>query len=121
MRQAGVLAAAGLYALRNNVKRLGEDHARAKRVAAALKEIEGFRLADEPQTNMIFLHEDMPLEDLSSHLGEAGIKTSGQRWVFHQDVSDAQVEELISACRSFKAEAAPRADRSASRAYPAQN
>jgi threonine aldolase len=121
MRQAGMLAAAGLYALKHNVQRLRDDHAKAARVARALEDIEGFRLAEAPQTNMVFLHEEMQIEGLTAHLREAGIKISGRRWVFHQDVSDAQVEALLSACRRFAGEATPPADPSASPAYPARN
>jgi threonine aldolase len=54
MRQAGLLAAAGLYALENNLERLHEDHARAKRLAEALREVEGTEVSD-PQTNIVML------------------------------------------------------------------
>ena len=45
MRQAGVLAAAGIYALDNNIDRLSEDHENAARLASGLAGIEGIRLA----------------------------------------------------------------------------
>ena len=121
MRQAGGLAAAGLYALSHNVQRLREDHDKATRVAEALKDIDGFRLAEEPQTNMLFLHPDMQLEGLTAHLRDAGIRISGHRWVFHQDVSAEQVDDVIDACRRFEWELTPPADRSTASAYPAQN
>ena len=101
MRQAGVVAAAGLYALRNNVERLREDHDKAARVAAALAGLPKFKLDHEPQTNMLFLHPDMQLDALIPHLADAGVKVNGHRWVFHLDVSDQDVEQLIDACRRW--------------------
>ena len=121
MRQAGTIAAAGLYALQNNVERLREDHAKAARVAAALEQIDGFRLAEAPQTNMLFLHDEMATEGLAEHLLEAGIKISGTRWVFHLDVSQAQVDQLIEACQAWGGAVSPSAAQPTARAYPAQN
>lgn len=55
MRQAGILAAAGLYAFEHNVERLAEDHANTKRLARALGTIPGLRLdAAAPETNIVF-------------------------------------------------------------------
>jgi threonine aldolase len=104
MRQAGYLAAAGLYALKHNIERLQQDHANAARVAAALDGLRGFELRETPQTNMVFLREDMKLEALMSHLSEWGIRICDNRWVFHQDVSDADTDRVIEACRSFAAD-----------------
>ena len=55
MRQSGILAAAGVYALQHNVERLAEDHANAKHFAKLIAELPGLRL-DPPQidTNIIF-------------------------------------------------------------------
>jgi threonine aldolase len=56
MRQAGVLAAAGIVALEQMVDRLGEDHQRAKQLASGLTEIPGLKLSmGLPQTNMVFV------------------------------------------------------------------
>lgn len=89
MRQAGVLAAAGLYALDNNVTRLAEDHARAEDLAAHLTDLE---LGDVSQhTNMVFLtpRAGLNLSQLASH----GIRTSSPepalRLVVHRDITDA--------------------------------
>ncbi|WP_414981656.1 low-specificity L-threonine aldolase [Congregibacter sp.] len=101
MRQAGILAAAGLYALQNNVARLQEDHDKAARVAEALSTLTGIRLQEDPQTNMVMLADDTAVEPLQQHLLEAGIKISGVRWVFHQDVSDDDIDQLLDACRRF--------------------
>ncbi len=104
MRQAGVIAAAGLYALKQNVQRLAEDHAKAERVAAALREA-GVPLADSPETNMLFLHPDFDPEPLAQHLRQEGIRISGHRWVFHRDVSESDTERVIAACHGFPQDA----------------
>lgn len=54
MRQAGVIAAAGLHALENHVERLAEDHANAKFLAEGLAQIEGFRVETPVETNMVY-------------------------------------------------------------------
>jgi len=53
MRQAGMLAAAGLHALEHHIERLADDHANARRLAAGLRE-RGFHVEQEPDTNMVF-------------------------------------------------------------------
>lgn len=54
MRQAGIVAAAGMYALEHNVERLAEDHERARRLAAGLAELPGIALeADRVETNIV--------------------------------------------------------------------
>src|SRR6185369_11982316 len=56
LRQSGMLAAAGLYALDRNVERLGEDHANAKRLAQMLGNIDGIRIMNpEVETNIVFI------------------------------------------------------------------
>jgi threonine aldolase len=65
MRQAGILAAAGIVAVEQVSKRLGEDHANARRLAEGLLQIEGIHLdLDKVQTNMVFfsLDESLPLD-----------------------------------------------------------
>jgi threonine aldolase len=60
MRQSGILAAAGLYALEHHVARLSEDHANARRLAAGLEGL-GFRVDPPPETNMVMFEvEDTP-------------------------------------------------------------
>jgi threonine aldolase len=56
MRQAGILAAAGLYALEHNVKRLADDHANARRLAEGLAALPGVAPVREPETNMVLFH-----------------------------------------------------------------
>ena len=65
MRQAGIIAAAGIVALENMVNRLGEDHTHAKQLASGLSSIPGITLdPDSPHTNMIFMNltDDVPLD-----------------------------------------------------------
>lgn len=105
MRQVGILAAAGLHALRYHIDRLRDDHEKAARVARALAQLPTFTLAEEPQTNMVMLAANTPIPSLKDHLQNHGIVISGTRWVFHLDISDDDVERLIDACQSFQPEA----------------
>ncbi|MBX3707410.1 MAG: low-specificity L-threonine aldolase [Pseudomonadales bacterium] len=105
MRQAGVIAAAGLYALRHNVARLAEDHANAARLAelAAVR----FPGAVRQATNMVFV--DLPeaeLVALGAHLRAADVIVRGNRWVLHKDVSAADVERVGRALDAFTFRAA---------------
>ena len=100
MRQSGVLAAAGLYALEHNVQRLAEDHANAERLARGLSEL-GLRV--EPvQTNMVFVH--VPRNravELKSWLDGQGVMTLGgakMRLVTHLDVDADGIDRAV---RSF--------------------
>ena len=89
MRQAGVLAAAGLYALEHNVGRLAEDHRRAKALALRLRDL-GLRA--ENRTNMVFVRDADA--SLSAHLAAAGVRTSGERWVVHLDIDDPAIDHV---------------------------
>ena len=104
MRQAGVLAAAGLYALEHNVERLAEDHDNAARLAAGLTEIDVLRL--EPvQTNIVYAHvPKQQCADLQAYLAARGIVTligPKTRLVTHLDVSKAQVDQVIAVFKQF--------------------
>jgi threonine aldolase len=106
LRQAGILAAAGLYALDQNVDRLAEDHANATRLAEGLRTIDALKV-EGPYTNMVFA--DLPTADvvgLAKHLREAGIVCSvgaHTRFVTHLDVDRAKVERVIDAVKSYYA------------------
>jgi len=106
MRQAGVLAAAGIIALQEGVERLAEDHANARQLAEGLAEIP--ELAVDPaavQTNMVFLSPPPPLvAPLTDYLKERGILIAGResiRLVTHRDVTAAQILTAITAFRRF--------------------
>lgn len=111
MRQAGLLAAAGLHALRHNLGRLGEDHERAKRLAGALQSSGGARVSD-PQTNMVMIDLDEKAAgpaELAGRAAARGVLLSpfGERRlraVTHLDVDDDGIDwaarvlrELLSA------------------------
>ena len=96
MRQAGVLAAAGRFALEHHVRRLQEDHARATRLADALRSL-GHEAARH--TNMVFVGEG--LAEAGPALAQRGIHTDGARWVLHLDVSDEDVEQVVAAVKAL--------------------
>lgn len=102
MRQSGILAAAGLYALDHHVERLADDHARAQRLAAGLRAFASIKVQG-CFTNMVFI--DVPsdhLRALDAHLRESGIRASigylpSVRLVTHLDVDDDDIERAIAA------------------------
>ncbi len=103
LRQVGVLAAAGLYALEHHVRRLAEDHDNAARLAAGLRAI-GLA-AEPPQTNMLFV--DIPdgqVAALGAHLAQRGVLASVSprtRLVTHLDVSRDDIETTVRAFREY--------------------
>ena len=97
MRQVGMLGAAGLFALQNNVDRLAIDHANAKRVGDALSRKFG---ADTVTCATNMLHLKLPEDryaELAKHMLHAGIKVARPRWVFHLDISEQDVEAVCEA------------------------
>ena len=102
MRQAGVIAAAGLYALENNVARLAEDHANAERLATGLRKL---GLAVEQQTNMVFAA--IPAERvpaLAEHLKKANVLVlpgARMRLVTHLDVNAAGIDAMLEATAAY--------------------
>ena len=105
MRQAGILAAAGLYALENNIDRLADDHRRAAWLAKQLTG-SGYSLTS-PQTNMIFLEaENLPRKALSDWLEQHHVMADclGRdhiRLVTHLDISDADIERAAEVFTEF--------------------
>jgi threonine aldolase len=103
MRQAGILAAAGLYALEHNVLRLADDHANAALVAEGLRDL-GL-CVEPPQTNIVYV--DIPARHvaaLTEHLLRRGIRASigpRTRLVTHLDVSRPKIDTVIQAFREF--------------------
>jgi threonine aldolase len=104
MRQAGILAAAGLYALAHHVERLAEDHAHAKRLAEGLSGVHGVAV-DAAQTNMVFVR--VPADRcaaLQAHLRERGVVAlvgPRTRLVTHLDVDADGVDRAIAAFGAF--------------------
>jgi threonine aldolase len=105
-RQAGILAAACLYALDHHVARLAEDHARAARLAEGLRDLPGLVVSAQ-QTNMVFI--EVPAGQLNAfkaHLESARIKMSigylpQIRMVTHLDIDDAAIARTIDAFARF--------------------
>ena len=99
MRQAGIIAAASLYAFENNTGRLSEDHERARNLAAGLREA-GYD-AREPDTNLVLVAVDDPPEFLRALAGEGVLATLGKpgfvRLCTNLDVGDGDIETAIEA------------------------
>jgi threonine aldolase len=115
MRQAGIVAAGGLYALRNNVKRLAEDHENAKELARALAELPGIELINAPvQTNILQFRWTMPtlsLPLLQEALGEKGVLVDDRafpvfRAVIHLGIGKKEIARAVRAFRQVFGRAA---------------
>lgn len=107
MRQAGVLAAACLYALEHNVERLAEDHANAAHLAEGLARIEPVKVMSHA-TNMVFAQ--FPEDDcapLEAWLRARGILTQmlyASRFVTHCDVSRRDIDTFVDAVGAYFAQ-----------------
>ena len=107
MRQAGIIAAGGVFALRHHVKRLAEDHANAKRLAEGLAALPGIKLDPATvETNLVFfdltgsLDAPTAVERMLAHgvrMGALGPRTI--RAVTHLDVSAPGIERALDAAR----------------------
>lgn len=104
LRQAGIVAAAGLYALEHHIDRLADDHANAARLADGLAAIDGVKI-DSCATNMVFVRIDTDRPDGAANLGDElaahGIQTRWKgpqsRLVTHLDVTADDIETTIDA------------------------
>ncbi len=104
MRQAGILAAAGLVALDGMIDRLAEDHANARQLARGLANIPGLSLdPDSIQTNIVIFHVDPALGSapgLISALDREGVKVGSPgegyiRMVTHRHIDGGDVEDVL--------------------------
>ena len=106
MRQAGYLAAAGIYALENHIDRLEEDHLKASELGSVLNGLDFVRKVEPLETNIIIFEIDndfMSEEDFIAHLGHRGIQIIGMgqgklRMVTHLDYTKqmhAKVLEVL--------------------------
>ena len=108
MRQSGILAAAGLYALDHHVDRLAEDHARARELADRAGRLDGVR-ATAPDTNIVMLdllRDDVDAPTVVAALAERGVRLSmfsarRLRAVTHMDVDDAGIRTAADALADF--------------------
>ena len=98
LRQAGILAAAGLYALEHHIERLADDHANARKLAAGLEKL-GLPVEPRPETNMVMFR----VEDVMGFLRETRSRRvlvnptapGVFRAVTHLDVAEADIDEAL--------------------------
>jgi threonine aldolase len=109
MRQAGYLAAAGLFALEHNVERLSQDHAKAKVLETELRALPYVAEILPVETNIVIftLAEGFSAEAFLQQLQHQKVRASSMgprtvRFVFHLDVSEAQLDELLEALRRVR-------------------
>ena len=106
MRQAGMLAAAGLYAIEHNRERLSEDHTRAHALAIGLQGVSGLKVdLESVQTNMIYLRTESPSSDLVAKAASRGIDVLALgsdlvRLVTHLHITDDDIEKTIDAFKN---------------------
>jgi threonine aldolase len=107
MRQAGILAAAAIYALDHNIERLAQDHALAMRLAQVFTHIEGATV-DPVHSNIVFVDLNGPAQTkaagLLEHLKQHGILATGLyrlRFVTHLDVNAADVERAAQVIQRY--------------------
>jgi threonine aldolase len=106
MRQAGLLAAAGLFALEHQFDRLAEDHAKARQLAKGLQQIEQLNIdLATVQSNMVFIDCDLALQQsLTAYLQKRGILVGGYgqlRLVTHLDIAESDVGTVVDAFADF--------------------
>lgn len=108
MRQSGYLAAAGIYALKNNINRLDEDHLLAQRINDLLKELDYIAEIKPVQSNIILFRviKSVNPPDLFNHLQKNGVyiilmDKEWMRIVTHLDVSEKHFQMLSESLYSF--------------------
>ncbi|MBN1355298.1 low-specificity L-threonine aldolase [bacterium] len=115
MRQAGIIAAGGLYALKNNLQRLRDDHRRASRLAEGLKSIPGLHIPPDVDTNIVMIdldddtHFDVPsFQDLLQKQGVLMFAVGPRRLraVTHLGIDDQDIAATISIFKTLLTRAA---------------
>ena len=105
MRQAGILAAAGIYALTHNIERLKEDHVNAMALAKGLARIDGIEVHTEIlQTNILFADIKADMTRLCRFLKERGViidNSNHLRLVTHLDISGDDIDYTIRSFNQF--------------------
>lgn len=103
MRQAGIVAAGALFALEHHVAALAEDHARALRLAQALRVIGAVSNQVQQATNMVFLN--LPIDELTqlqAFMAQRNVLMGARsRLVLHRDIDDAGLEWAIAGFAAF--------------------
>jgi threonine aldolase len=110
MRQAGYLAAAGLYALEKNVTRLSVDHQKAKQLAQTIEQLPFVKEVLPVETNIVLFHVNHPdqVGSFLKQLENNGIKAiqfgpTAIRMITHLDISDNQLEKTLAVLKSIRA------------------
>jgi threonine aldolase len=107
MRQAGIIAAAGLYALSHHVERLREDHNHAQALADGLGSIPGVQVEHPVETNMVFFQirgTDLSHEAFLARIQARGVRVGAVgarlRAVTHLDVNESHIREALAVIRA---------------------
>ncbi|MGH3148964.1 MAG: threonine aldolase family protein [Rubrobacter sp.] len=110
MRQAGVIAAASLYAFEHHTERLAEDHERARKLAEGLREA-GYAV-EPPETNLVLVEVERPDEFLQALARGGVLGTPGKpgfvRLCTHLDIGDEEIEAAVEAAARITAGAVER-------------
>ena len=108
MRQVGFLAAAGIYALDNNLERLADDHKKAKDIEQLLNSLSYIKKVEPVETNIIifYVKDHLNAEDFISKMEEKNILLTPMgdgkiRIVTHLDFSDQMLEKLLYELKRF--------------------
>jgi len=108
MRQVGYLAAAGLYALDNNIDRLREDHKKAKEIGVVLSELPMIKIVEPIETNIVIFEMNSDVDETAfvQNLADYNIKIIGMgggklRMVTHLDYTDAMHDKLLDTLKSL--------------------
>ena len=107
MRQVGVLAACGIYALEHHIDRMSEDHSRAQRLAEAINKIDGFSVnLESVETNMVYIQGDQGAKEILRKLTELGIDVLevgpiAVRAVIHLHITDEDIDRTIEAFKQI--------------------
>jgi threonine aldolase len=100
MRQSGILAAAGLYALDHNLDRLKDDHYHARKLAESIQGLHGLHISmDTVQSNMVYVQTEKSADKWKQQLEEQGVLCfalgeNTLRLVTHLHIDEEQVEEV---------------------------
>jgi threonine aldolase len=108
MRQVGYLAAAGIYALDNNINRLAEDHKKAKKIETALKQLNYVKNVEPVETNIVifYLIDSVKPKEFIQKLKKNNILITemGQgkiRIVTHLDITDKMIDKVVNTFKSL--------------------
>ena len=111
MRQVGIVAAGGLYALNHMIDRLADDHANARHLAASLRDLGWTIDRDEVETNIFFCEAPKGVEPrtIAARLAKRGVLVSSpyagrrMRLVTHYGIEEADIERALAAFASLGA------------------